>query len=125
VVGDTITVSGAGTAVITAIDGLVASVEGRTDAALDVGLASSAFTTTSGGSGNVTSITLQTATFPRDYETTLGAVDGSGWAGAAADGDIEGTPPSRSAWTFMIGHFVAPTTDSKVNVALSWKERIQ
>lgn len=125
VIGDTITVSGAGTAVITAIDGLILSVEGRTDAALDVGLASSAFTTTSGGSGNVTSVALQTATFPRDYETILGAVDGSGWAGAAADGDIEGTPPSRAAWTFMIGHFVAPTTDSKVNVALSWKERIQ
>ena len=125
VVGDTITVTGAGTAVITALNGSVASVEGRTDAALDVGLGSSAFTTTSGGAGNVTSVALQTATFPRDYETTLGAVDGSGWAGAAADGDIEGTPPSRSAWTFMIGHFVAPGTDTKINAALSWKERIQ
>lgn len=125
VVGDTITVNGAGTAVITALNASVASVEGRTDALLDVGLASSSFTTTSGGSGNVTSVALQTATFPRDYETTLGAVDGSGWAGAAADGDIEGTPPSRSAWTFMVGHFVAPTTDTKLNIALNWKERIQ
>jgi len=125
VVGDTITVNGAGTAVITALNGSVASVEGRTNAALDVGLAISSFTTTSGGAGNVTTVALQATTFPRDYQTTLGAVDGSGWAGAAADGDIEGTPPSRSAWTFMIGHFVAPTSDTKVNAALSWKERIQ
>lgn len=125
VVGDTIVVNGAGTAVITALDGSVVSVEGRTDALLDVGLAVSAFTTTSGGVGNVTSVALQSAAYPKDYETVLNAVDGSGWASPASDGDVEGLPPSRTAWTFMVKHLAVENSDTATKWALNWKERIQ
>ena len=132
VVGDTITVVGAGEAVVTDINGLVISVEGRTNAALDVGLTGAAFTTSpGGGSGTVTSVAEQTAAYPKDYKTILQAVDGTGWAtlteGTSATniGLITGLPPTTIPWTFMIRTLSSKANPISTRFNLLFKERIQ
>jgi len=125
-VGETITFTGAGTAVVTAFSSNTASLENRTNAALDTGLAGgTVWSGSAGANGTITSITQQSATYPLDYETSLLAVDGSGWSAPATDGEFFGTPPSQPAWVFMIRPFSAKAFDIETRWALNWRERTQ
>ena len=125
-VGETITFTGAGTAVVTAFSSNTASLENRTNAALDTGLAGgTVWSGSSGANGTITGITQQTATYPLDYETSLLAVDGSGWSAPATDGEFFGTPPSQPAWVFMIRPFSAKAFDIETRWSLNWRERTQ
>jgi len=125
-VGETLTFTGAGTATVTAFSNNTASLEGRTNAALDTGLAGgTVWSGSSGANGTITSITQQSSTYPLDYETTLNAVDGSGWGSPAVDGNFEGIPPVSPNWVFMARPLSAKGFDIETRWNLSYKERTQ
>lgn len=125
-VGETLTFTGAGTATVTAFSSNTASLEGRTNAALDTGLAGgTVWSGSSGANGTITSIAQQSSTYPLDYETTLNAVDGSGWGSPAVDGNFEGTPPAQPNWVFMARPLSAKGFDINTRWNLSFKERTQ
>lgn len=124
-VDDTITIDGTYTATVVAFDASTIEIAGRSSLLID-GVTAVPFTTTSGGSGTVSSVAVSASThYPKDYDTYLKAVDGSGWAAAATDGDITGQPPSQPAWTFMARHLTTKSNDTSVRWTVYFKENIQ
>lgn len=123
--GDTITINGIYTATVLAFGATTITIGGRSSLLID-GVTAGTFTTTSGGSGTVASVSVSsTSSYPKDYETHLRAVDGSAWAANATDGSISGQPPSQPAWTFMARVLSAKAVDTNVNWTILFKENIQ
>ena len=146
-IASTLFVSGAGSARIfdfdsTGVGTANIKVDGRNNAALNVGLTSGILSVgDSAGAapnlGNVASVTKNYA-FPYDLRTIVNAVDGSAWVtgsegtGSAASptaGSITGSPPVAPPWTFMwrpLGGdaFTHPNGET-IQISLTWKERNQ
>lgn len=125
-VGDQIWFTGYGTGSISSISNNTASLEGRLSASVDTGIAGgTAFNTTSGGSGTISSVFTQSSTYPLDYETTLNAIDGSSWGAPATDGEFFGTPPAQPPYVFMIRPFSAKAFDIRTRWDIRYHERTQ
>ncbi len=128
VVGDYLFVVPEMTASITAIGTSTFTIEGRTTASLDVGLAGNSWTTTTetGGGLTVTSVAQQSAAYPKDYETKLLAVTASaGNTFSGAGGTFYGSPPHQAQWVFMVRPLTDKTNYGKtitVRTSMTWKE---
>lgn len=138
---EVITLGTGETAFVKAIDAgnLYISVEGRSSSSFDNGYTGT-WSTTSGGSGNVTQIdgydervaadptwTIQDEreAWGADFKTTLQAVDSSGWANpsdSSTTNVLFGIPPARAAWTFMVRHMYTKATDTDLRWRMFWKE---
>ena len=111
----------------------VLRVEGRSTASLDIGIVSAAFTSSTGATGTVDSITTGSATsYPLDYKTSLLALSQadagftlSSGVGLADQNALYGPPPPRAAWTFMARNLTAKSYDVATRWNMTWKERIQ
>jgi hypothetical protein len=73
-------------------------------------------------------------TFDLDYETSLLAIDSSGWINASHDIVTElgataiglyGPDTFQPAWTFMARNIEPHKTDTSIRLNMSWKERVQ
>jgi len=112
-----------------------------TVSALDTGLTTGAFTTDTGGAGNITG--SGTSTIAKDYWTSLKALQWDTDLGLDAAEDLGpdlislyGNPPPRAAWTFMI-HWLenenededgdsGPVEENSItNWNIFWRERLQ
>lgn len=127
-IGDQIWFTGYGTASILDLSNNTASLQSRLSSSVDIAiLGGTSFDTTSGGSGTVGAAGLftQSSSYPKDYTTTLGAVDGSGWGAAATDGKFRGTPPAQPPYVFMIRPFSAKAFDIDTRWDLRYHERTQ
>lgn len=143
--GKTILVGGAGSARIfqydsTGVGTANIKVDGRNNAALNVGLTSGDIRLDSAAApvlGTVASVTKNYA-YPYDLRTIINAVDGSGWVTASEGtgsalaptaGTITGSPPVAPPWTFMWrplgGDTLTNPGGEKIQVSLTWKERNQ
>lgn len=127
VVGDYLFITPNMTSSITAIGTSTFTVEGRTTGSLDIGLTSGNWTSDSDGTGGtVTSVTSQSAAYPKDYETKLLAVTASaGNTFSGAGGTFYGSPPHRAQWVFMVRPLTDKTNYGKtitVRTSMTWKE---
>lgn len=128
-IGDVINITAGGhTATVIAINGLTATVDGRSSVTFDVGTTGAA--TWPGGSGTISGITLSgVGTYPMDYRTNLSAANNEGISpqnSIVLDQNVlYGRPPPRTAWTFMARHLQAKSSDTATRWSINWKERIQ
>ena len=133
-VGDSVTFVGYGSASVQSLTynsstgtGSIA-LEGRTSATLDVGLvaAGTHVSSSTTGVGTVLYLTSgSTSSYPKDYETSLLAVDGSGWGSPATTGQFTGSLPAYSSWTFMIRPYTSKDFDISTRWNMSWREVTQ
>lgn len=104
------------------------ALEGRSSSSLDVGLVTPGTQVSSSGVGVGTVFTFtssSTTSYPKDYETSLNAIDGSGWGAAATTGQFTGSLPAYSTWTFMIRPYTAKAFDISTRWNMSWREVTQ
>jgi len=111
---DSCSVAGIGSAYVLDYDSDAGNIylHGRTVAALDDTVAGgTAFTVASATNTSLLATTLiainktGVSNYPKDYKTTLGAVNSSGWSQPTLDvasiGNIRGLAPKSPVWTFM------------------------
>ena len=141
-VGDRITLTGTGgssgqdgTAYVLEVAGgggaNTVTLQGRSASYLDAGWVGTA-NNTSTDTDPVSSITtLGVGTYPLDYRTSLLALANTD-VGITLTGNtitdqnsLYGPPPSRAAWTFMVRHLRAKSSNTLVRWAMTWKERVQ
>ena len=122
-VGEVATINGTYTADVVDVTGTAITVHNRSNAAIEVGMSGDSLTTPGGGNTTVTSVTADGA--GRDYDTTLLAIDGSGWPNAASNGKLEGTPPAQNYWSFMVRALSAQTNEVKTNWVVNFRELAQ
>lgn len=133
-VGDSLTFVGYGSASVQSLTynsstgtGSIA-LEGRSSSSLDVGLVAAGTHVSSStvGVGTVLYLTSgSTTSYPKDYETSLNAIDGSGWSAAATTGQFTGSLPAYNSWTFMIRPYTAKAFDISTRWNMSWREVTQ
>jgi hypothetical protein len=113
---------------VIAIDGFNVTVGGRDKIIFDVGTTGAV--TWPGGSGTISGITLSgVGTYPMDYRTSLLAANAEGISpqnSIVLDQNVlYGKPPHRIAWTFMVRHLQAKSSNTATRWFINWKERIQ
>tara|TARA_R110000824_G_scaffold15193_2_gene64006 strand:+ start:5582 stop:7849 length:2268 start_codon:yes stop_codon:yes gene_type:complete len=133
-IGDSIVFQGFGSASVqsltydTATSTGSIALEGRTSVNVDVGTVTTGTHVSSSGAGVGTVFYLtsgSTTSYPKDYETSLNALDGSGWGAPATTGQLTGSQPPYQSWTFMIRPYTAKAFDVDTRWNMSWREVTQ